>query len=186
MNFATACFSMNSDMSKRISARSDPNRYSASDAGDFRFADAGRAEEKERTDGLVRVLQARHASGGSHVQEREIAGRCETMRLCSSVSIPRSFSASSCLIDDDGNAGPACDDLVDVVLCHLDGEKRIFERSQLVGDQLVLVGGGTFPVFDRLLPRRLAAVLALISQLCRAPASSRTSIALSGRKRSAM
>ena len=57
MNFATACFSINSLMSKRMSARSDAEKIFGKRPCDLGLADAGRAEEKKRADGPVGILQ---------------------------------------------------------------------------------------------------------------------------------
>ena len=64
-----------------------------------------------------------------------------------------------------GNAGPAGDHIVDVILCDLDGEEGVLERTKLVRDELILIGGGTLPVLDGLFPRRFAAILLLVAEL---------------------
>ena len=60
----TACFSMYSDMSTRIMALSESNRYWARARHQLRLADAGRPEEDEAADGPVGVAQSRRGCAG--------------------------------------------------------------------------------------------------------------------------
>ena len=64
MRRATVCFSMYSDMSMRIIARSSSKRNSASARAQLGLADAGGPEEQERADGAVRVGEA--GAGATH------------------------------------------------------------------------------------------------------------------------
>lgn len=53
----TVCFSLNSDMSREISASSSPKRNSASVLESLRLTDTGRTGEDERATGALRVLE---------------------------------------------------------------------------------------------------------------------------------
>ena len=93
MNFDTACFSMNSLMSKRISARSLPKRYSAIErATSVLPTPVGPRKRNEPTGrcGFLSPARERRIARA----RAEIAFRCETMRSCKAFSIESSFSAS--------------------------------------------------------------------------------------------
>ena len=80
MNFATACFSMNSLISKRISALSEPNKYSAIErATSVLPTPVGPRKRNEPTGrhGFFNPARDRRIARA----RAEIAGRCETIRL---------------------------------------------------------------------------------------------------------
>ena len=64
MSRATVCFSMYSDMSMRIMAALVVEQELGERAAELGLADAGRAEEDERADRPVRVLEA--GAGADH------------------------------------------------------------------------------------------------------------------------
>ncbi len=101
MNFATACFSMNSLMSKRIRTRSDANKYSASDLATSVLPTPVGPRNRNEPTGLFGFFNPARERRIARARA-EIAGRCETIRLCSSFSMLRSFCASSSLIDETG------------------------------------------------------------------------------------
>ena len=73
MSFDTECFSMNSDMSKRMRLFSLPNRKEEARArGDFGFADAGGSQEQEQAGGTCACFEpgARTADGAGQHRNR--------------------------------------------------------------------------------------------------------------------
>ena len=116
ISFDTECFSMYSDMSKRISAFSLPNRNCAS----------ARASSVLPTPVGPRNMKLPTGRFGflSPARERRMARDTAEMarswlitRRWSSSSMRSSLSLSSWLIDDERHAGPLRDDLVDLGSC---------------------------------------------------------------------
>ena len=98
-------------------------------AGELGLADAGRAEEDERADRPVRVLQARSARGASALATASTASSWPTTRWCSRSSMWISFSVSPSSSRSTGNARPAGDDRGDVVLVDLLLDHRLASGS---------------------------------------------------------
>ena len=98
MNFETECFSINSLMSKRISARSEPNKNSAIErATSVLPTPVGPKKRNEPTGrcGFLSPARERRIARA----RAEMAGRCDTIRSCRAFSMVNNFSASFCLID---------------------------------------------------------------------------------------
>ena len=139
----------------RIMAFSSSNRNSARARASLGFADAGRAEENERADGPIRVLQT--AAGAAHGVGHGVDGfvladdALLQPLLHFDQFFPFAFQHAG-----DGNAGPGGDDLGDVFL-----------RDFLVEQALALaLGRIPFPAAASLrLQFREAAVLDLRGQV---------------------
>src|SRR5215212_7193620 len=94
MSFETECFSMNSDMSKRIIERSEPKRNSASErATSVLPTPVGPKNRNEPTGRCGFLSPARERR--MERARAEMAGRCAMTRLRSSSSMRRSFCVSS-------------------------------------------------------------------------------------------
>ena len=171
---------MNSDISKRISARSLPNRNCARDRATSVFPTP--VGPKNRNDptgrsGFFSPARERRIARA----KAEIAGRCDTTRLCSSASMRRSFRCSSSFREVTGMPvqramTSSTSSRVTLAVTIASSVLRALTSSYDVRDQSFNCASQSsrFPCSRR------------TRNFTRAPASSMTSIALSGRNRSGM
>ena len=125
---------MYSDMSKRMSAWSLPNRKFASAARELGLADAGRTEEHEAADRPVRVLQAgaRAANGARQRRDRLVLRDDALVQRVLHVQQLVAFV----LVDRrERHAGPLRDDLVDLGLADDDAARARLD-VELLADEL--------------------------------------------------
>ena len=131
-------------------------------AGQFGFADTGRAEEQERADRPVRILQP-----GARAAHR-VGNRDDGLLLADDAFAERilhrqQFFALALEHLVNGNAGPARDHSGDVVLAHLLVEHPVFRRRLAfrqaafeIGDHAVGQFAGAFEIAFALHPLQLA------------------------------
>ncbi len=131
MSRATVCFSMYSLMSMRIIACSSSNRNSASARASSVLPDARRAEENERADGPVRILQsaARAAHRIRHGPDRFLL---PDDALLQTLFHLHQFLALAFEHLRDGNAGPGRDHFGDVFLGDFLAEQPFAVRRAVV------------------------------------------------------
>src|SRR5262249_10264212 len=117
MSFDTECFSMNSDISKRTSDFSDPNKNSAKRRATSLFPHASGAQEKEAANGTHGRLEsgAAAANGASE--------RGNGFVLADDALVQLRLDAQEFLLlvffnRSNGNSGPAGDNFFDVFAGH--------------------------------------------------------------------
>ena len=172
---------MNSDMSKRMSARSLLNKNCASErATSVLPTPVGPRNRNDPTgrSGFFKPARDRRIARAS----AEIAGRCEMTRLCSSISVRNSFCVSSSLSELTGM--PVQRAITSSTSSRVTSAETIASSSGCIRkfDVSPYDRDHSFSSFQsaRLPCSRLT------RSFTRAPASSITSMALSGRKRSGM
>ena len=141
---ATECFSMYSDMSRRMMARSSSNKKFRESTREFRLSHACRAEKEERANRAIRIAQA-GAVAANRVRD------ARKRRILADHALAQPLFHVDQLLDfafeqtADGNSGPLADDLRDLFLADFFLQHRMiflqFGEAVLRGLQFLFSGG---------------------------------------------